>query len=166
VKSELFERRWRDGFSLIEALIAIVIAALLAAVLTRVVGNTRMNASKIRQLVEMMALNDTLREQTVAQRPGITEGRAGDLVWRTTIEPIDFTAVARRVLDRRPNESRSPVKSIGLQAEGDSHPSDKKSMTQENSEWVPFHVTIVVASQSGRRYTSDTITIGPLAADQ
>ncbi len=166
MKSELSGPRWRDGFSLVEALIAIVIAALLAAVLTRVVGNTRMNASKIRQLVEMMTLNDTLRQQLGVQRVGIAEGRAGDLAWRTTIEPINFTAVARRVLDRSPNESRSAAKSVGLQSEGDNHPSDKKSMAQESSEWIPFHVTIVVESQSGRRYTSDTITIGPLTADQ
>ena len=38
-----------NGFSLLEALIAIVIAAILAVALTRVANNTRMNAAKIQE---------------------------------------------------------------------------------------------------------------------
>jgi hypothetical protein len=90
------------GFSLAEALMALVIAAMLAAALTRFISNTRMNAGEIRELVEMMTLSDSLLEQTSPQEPGITDGRTGRFAWRVVVAPIAFGAVARRVNERAP----------------------------------------------------------------
>jgi prepilin-type N-terminal cleavage/methylation domain-containing protein len=161
-----FERRGREGFSLIEALIAIVIAAILAVALVRLAGNTRMNAAKVRQLVEMMTLNESLLVQIGNQEVGITEGRTGDLAWRTIVEPVEFSAVARFSVDNKRDEKRSPANGRGLAIQADSRPSTKAPTTQESPQWIPLHVTIVVQSPSGHRYTSDTITLGPATRDR
>jgi type II secretory pathway pseudopilin PulG len=153
------------GFSLAEALVALAIAAVLAVALTRLVSNTRANAGKIRELVEMMTLSDSLLEQTTSQQPGITQGRTGRFAWRVAIVPMAFNAVARRV-----NEKVLAVadqhQSKASGSTSDSSSSKPTPAPEQAPSKIPFRVNVLVESPSGRRYAADTIRIGAPAADE
>src|SRR6516225_514368 len=95
------------GFSLAEALVALVIAALLAAVLTRFASSTRMNALKIREQVTVDILGDSLLEHVSADhlQVGRTDGRIGNLGWRLEVSPISIFVRATSVSERKPARS-------------------------------------------------------------
>jgi type II secretory pathway pseudopilin PulG len=155
------------GFSLAEALVALAIAAVLAVALTRLVSNTRANAGKIRELVEMMTLSDSLLEQTTSQQPGITQGRTGRFAWRVAIVPMAFNAVARRVNEKvlavaDQHQSKAP----GSTSTSDSSFSKPTPAPEQAPNKIPFRVNVLVESPSGRRYAADTIRIGAPAADE
>jgi len=153
------------GFSLVEALTALAIAAMLAAVLTRMVSNTRMSAGKIRELVEMITLGDSLLEQISLQNPGTTSGRSAGFAWRISVSPATFTATARRVNAKGPAANQS-TPALGLVADSDSSHKEQTSASQHTIEWIPFRVNILVESPSGRKYAADTISIGPRPAPE
>jgi type II secretory pathway pseudopilin PulG len=160
------------GFSLAEALVALAIAVLLAAVLTRLVSNTRMSAGKIRELLEMMTLSDSLLEQASQRSPETSNGRTGHLAWQIGATPMAITAVARRVNAKVPTADQAQTKTAGLTAAPEFATSPSPSShgavppPDDASKWVPFHVIIVVQSASGRKYVTDTISIGPSPAQE
>ena len=149
------------GFSLAEALIALAVAAVLAVALTRLVGNTRANAGKIRELVEMMTLSDSLLEQTSSQGPGTTHGRTGRFAWRVVVAPAAFSAVARRVSVK----VLASTKVAGLPISASSR-GEPTSVPDEVVKWVPVHVTVFVESPTGQRYAADTISLCPPVANE
>jgi len=157
------------GFSLAEALIALAIAAMLAAVLTRMVSNTRMSAGKIRELVEMITLGDSLLEQTPSPSEGTTAGRSGTLAWRISAIPIDFAPVPRRVNVKSADAAQGHAPSTGMGA-GLQNTQNASTAAQPApppaADWIPYHVVVVIQSPSGRKYESDTISLGPRATDK
>jgi hypothetical protein len=149
------------GFSLAEALAAIVIAALLAVVLTRVANNTRMNAGKIQELVSMMGLNGALLAQVAPKELGTTHGRAGMFHWHIDVAPLNFVATARR-MNKEPSDSDTSSRTaVGLADFSDISAQIKKPEPAVTTKWLPVYVTVVVDSPSGRRYSFDTISIAP-----
>lgn len=156
------------GFSLTEVLVALAIAVLFTAVLTRLVINTRMSAAKIRELVEMMTLGDTLLEQQTSQQiPKTSDGRSQRLAWHIDVVPMAISAVARRV--NLPTTDQTGAKTAGLAAapdftqSSDSFRNSTEPATDHGPQLVPFHVTIVVESPTGRKYVADTVSLGPPA---
>jgi prepilin-type N-terminal cleavage/methylation domain-containing protein len=155
------------GFSLVEALIALAIAAMLAAVLTRLIGNTRANAGKIRELVEMMTVSDSLLEQTSPRVPGTMNGRTARFAWRVVVAPVAFSAVARRVNVKAPaTADQNRANAPGLPPISDSAPGKPTSKPEQVAKWMPFRVTVFVESPSGRKYAADTISLGPPPANE
>jgi type II secretory pathway pseudopilin PulG len=153
------------GFSLAEALVALAIAAMLAVGLTRLVSNTRANTGKIRELVEMMTLSDSLLEQTLSQQPGITQGHTGRFAWRIAVAPMAFGAVARRVNKKTlPAADQHPSKISDQSSTSDGFSS--KSTPEPVANKIPLRVNVLVESPSGRRYAADTIRIGTPAANE
>jgi type II secretory pathway pseudopilin PulG len=154
------------GFSLAEALVALAIAAMLAVVLTRVISNTRASTGKIRELVEMMTLSDTLLEQTSSQQPGTTQGRSGRFAWRVAVVPMAFNAVARRVNEK----VLAAADQHQSRASGSTSTSDSSSKPtpapEQAPNMIPFRVNVLVESPSGRRYAADTIRIAAPAANE
>ena len=152
------------GFSLAEALVALAIAVLLTAVLTRLVSNTRMNAGKIRELLEMMTLSDSLLEQVSQRLPETSNGRAGHFAWQIGAIPMAITAVARKVNAKIPTSDQPSTKTAGLTSAPEF--ATNPTTPDDTPKWIPFHVTIVVESMSGRKYVTDTIGIGPPPAKE
>jgi len=151
---KLLSPRARNGFSLPEALIAIVIAAVLAVALTRVASNSRMNAGKIQELVRMMNLNDALLSQLAPTELGVTHGRVARFSWHVTVAPLSFRATALRINSEAvPNTSAT--KALGLAALSDAPSQTQKK--EEGPRWLPVYVTVATDSPSGRRYSTDTI---------
>jgi prepilin-type N-terminal cleavage/methylation domain-containing protein len=160
------------GFSLVEVLVALTIAVLLTAVLTRVISNTRMNASKIRELVQMMTLSDSVLEKVSRQAPETTSGRSGPLAWHIQVSPMAMSAVAHTVNIKTPTADRSVAMASGSTLPAMSAPDTESSdngpasAPKDPGQWIPLHVTIVVESSSGRKYVTDTASIGLLPAKQ
>jgi type II secretory pathway pseudopilin PulG len=160
------------GFSLAEALVALAIAVLLTAVLTRVVSNTRMSAAKIRELVEMMTLSDKLLEQVSQQLPETTNGHTGHFAWHIGVTPTTMTAIARKVNPKIPSNDQPGTKTAGLTSApefaGTSIAAGQAATpkSDDGPKWIPFHVTILVESSSGRKYVTDTVSIGPEPAKE
>lgn len=151
---------------MIEALVALSIAALLTAALTRLVSTTRMNAGKIREFVEMMALSNSLLERVSEDVPDTSYGRTGRYVWHVDVTPMTMSAVARQVVRKSATENQSTSNGPGLGPLADFNLnapiSDDETAPKPNegAKWVPFHVTILVESPSGRRYVTDTVSVG------
>jgi prepilin-type N-terminal cleavage/methylation domain-containing protein len=166
------------GFSLVEVLVALTIAVLLTAVLTRVISNTRMNASKIRELVQMMTLSDSVLEKVSRQSPETTSGRSGPLAWHIQVSPMAMSAVAHIVNIKTPTADQSVAKASGATLPAMSAPDTESSdngpasangsasAPKDPVQWIPLHVTIVVESSSGRKYVTDTASIGLVPAKQ
>jgi type II secretory pathway pseudopilin PulG len=150
-----------EGFSLVEALLALGIAAMLASALTHAISNSRMNAGMVREQVEMMTLGDSLLEQGSWQNPEPSYGRGAGFAWRMTAAPIDFTAVAERM--NVPATAPSEIRTTSIKASSGNEPvvAPKKAAS-----WVPFHVSVVVESPSGRKYVTDSITLGLVPNDK
>src|SRR5262245_19521631 len=146
----------RNGFSLPEALIAIVIAAILAVALTRVANNTRMNAGKIQELVRMTSLNDALVSQIAPRELGVTHGRTGQFSWQIAVTPLRFSATAVRVNTEVVADPAAP-KVLGLGALSEGSPQAKKA--DEGPKWLPVYVTVTTNSPTGRRFSIDTISM-------
>ena len=160
------------GFSLAESLVALAIAALLVVAVTRLVANTRLNAGKVRELVEMMALSDSLLEHVSQGMPETSDGRTGHFTWHIDVTPMSLTAVARRVNLRGPVANQSGTKTLGLSSAPESTSKSDSSRTEPATtphdavKWTPFHVTILVKSPSGRKYVTDTVKIGSQPAKE
>jgi type II secretory pathway pseudopilin PulG len=153
------------GFSLIEALVALAIAAALTAVLTRLIITTRAGAARVGELTEMAALGDTLMARVASSqglRPGRTAGRRGAFVWHVDIAPVPFTALARRISEKRASapvvaeQAGAPAKLATAFTGGDAHPP-----TPPQVKWAAYRVAVVVQASTGRTYAVDTIRIGP-----
>jgi prepilin-type N-terminal cleavage/methylation domain-containing protein len=159
------------GFTLGEVLVALAVAAMLATVLTRFVAGTRMNAFKVRELIEIGTLSDSLLERISSQelRAARTDGRNAGFTWHIVVSPLAFTAIARKV-----NEKSTPVadtgqgKHIGLTPISSRSSGDepKPAQTQPGVNFIPYHVSLVIEARSGRRYAADTIRIGPAQTDE
>jgi prepilin-type N-terminal cleavage/methylation domain-containing protein len=154
------------GFSLAESLVALAIAALLAAALTRFVSNTRMNAGKVDELIEMMALGDSLLEHVSQKTPETSDGRAGRFTWHIDVVPMAISAVSRKLAPKKnPAAGQSGPTTAGLATAESTSGSDNSIMEpatappQDPVKWMPVHVTILVKSQSGRKYVTDTVSI-------
>jgi Tfp pilus assembly protein PilV len=148
------------GFSLAEALIAIVIAAILAVAVTRLANNTRMNAGKTQDLVDTMNLNETLLAQLAPRELGTTHGRTGRFSWHIAVAPLNFNATARR-MSKELRDSDAGSKKVGLAAFSDNSAQAKKQEPAAAIQWMPVLVTVKVDSPSGRGYSVDTISIVP-----
>jgi general secretion pathway protein I len=157
--------RARAGFSLVEALVALAIAAALTAVLTRLIVTTRAGAARVGELTEMAALGDTLMARVASSqglRPGRTGGRRGTFAWYIDIAPVPFTALARRISEKRPSapvaaeQASGPAKAAAAFGGGDPRPS-----LPSQAKWAAYRVAVVVQAPSGRTYAVDTIRIGP-----
>jgi Tfp pilus assembly protein PilV len=161
VAAWLSRGRVSAGFSLAEALIAIVIAAILAVAVTRLANNTRMNAGKIQELVDTMNLNETLLAQLAPRELGTTHGRTGRFSWHIAVAPLNFTATARRMSKELRDSDAGSKKAVGLAAFSDDSAQVKKQEPAAAIQWVPVLVTVAVDSASGRGYSIDTISIVP-----
>jgi Tfp pilus assembly protein PilV len=149
------------GFSLAEALVALVIAVVLAAVLTRFVSTTRLNALKIREVVAMDILSNSLVERSPAQnrQPGRTDGRTGAFWWRMEVAPVAFFARARFVREKKATQANPGQGSaLGLTLNPDATHNEPQPAPPVT--WIPYRVTAVVTAPSGRKYEVDTIRIG------
>ena len=142
------------GFSLPEALVAIVIAAVLAVALVRVAANSRMNAGAIQELVRMKNFSDALLAQTAPTELGVTHGRAARFSWHVTVSPLKFTATALRI-NSEPVLDTPKAKPLGLAALLDLLPQTQKK--EEGPRWLPVYVTMDTDTRAGRRYSADTI---------
>ena len=156
------------GFSLAEALIALAIAAVLAAALTRLASNTRMNAGKLGELVEMMTVSDSLLEQASPRVPGTTSGRTGGFAWRVAVTPVAFGAVAQRVEEKAVATADQPSgKAAGLPPiSGGGSRGEPAPTPEQVVKWIPFRVSVLIESPSGRKYAADTISLGPPPTDE
>jgi hypothetical protein len=150
------------GFSVAEALVALAIAAMLTGILTRLVSNTRMSAGKVRELVEMMTLSQSLLEETSQHSPKSSMGRTGRLAWRISVDPIAITAVARTVKPKSSTADQSTTPTLGLAPASEFAQDSAKAPSQpdEGANWIPYHVTILIESPTGRKYVTDTVNIG------
>jgi prepilin-type N-terminal cleavage/methylation domain-containing protein len=153
------------GFSLIEALVALVIAALLAAVLTRFVSNTRMTALKIREQVTMDILGDSLIEHLGAPdlQPGRTDGRIGALRWRLDVSPIPVYARAISVSVKKPSQSETPQSKSTpfspISNEVSKQPAAAPPKPAIN--WAVYRLAAAVSAPSGRSHAIETLKILP-----
>jgi prepilin-type N-terminal cleavage/methylation domain-containing protein len=157
--------RSRRGFSLVEALVALAIAALLTAAVARLVATTRVNAAGIGELTEMSALADTVMARAASSqnlRPGRTDGRRGAFSWHMDIAPVPFTALARRISDKKAEEAAgakepgAPGKTPAASGGGDT-----RAPAAPPVAWIAYRVAVVIEAPSGRRYAVDTLRTGP-----
>jgi hypothetical protein len=156
------------GFSLAEALVALVIAALLAAVLTRFASSTRMNALKIREQVTMDILGESLLEHVSAGRlqPGRIDGRIGALGWRLDVSPIPIFVRATSVSERKPAQSDTRLSNAAPSSPMSNEPDNLPTASQPKSmiTWNVYRLTAVIRAPSGRRHAIETIKILPQQA--
>jgi prepilin-type N-terminal cleavage/methylation domain-containing protein len=181
-----------DGFSLVEVLIALAIAAMLAVVLTRFSMNTRMSASRVRELVTMMSLSNYLLEQTSLTDPATGEGRTAGFVWHMRKDRIASVAVAQKLSPKETslptaagasdpnvinggfaaaappstNPASSGPTSAGLSGGGPSNARQPPVATPRKPEWQPVRVTIVIEAPSGRTFSADTIRLESVADEE
>jgi prepilin-type N-terminal cleavage/methylation domain-containing protein len=157
-----------SGFSLAEVLVALAIAAMVAAMLVRFVGSTRVNAARVGEALEATMMAETLLARIASGQDlqrGRTDGRTGDFLWRIEIQPIAFTAVARRVHER---SSAAPAEAdAGRAATSATGRSTRQFAENAGLEagpainWTPYRVVVAVVAPSGRKHVADTVRLGP-----
>jgi prepilin-type N-terminal cleavage/methylation domain-containing protein len=157
------------GFSLVEALVALAVAAVLTAAITRLVATTRVSAAGIGELTEMSALADTLMARVSSSpslRAGRTDGRRGAFAWHIDIVPVPFTALARRISEKTPEDragtkeaAASGSKPAGLGGSDTRAPAAPPAAPPVA--WIAYRVAVVIDAPSGRRYVVDTLRTGP-----
>jgi Tfp pilus assembly protein PilV len=156
------------GFSLVEALVALVIAALLAAVLTRFASNTRMNALKIREQVTMDILGDSLLEHVDADQlqPGRTDGRVGGLAWRLDVSPIPVYARATSISEKKPAQSDARQSSAAPFSPLSNESGNQPTILRPNAmiTWQVYRLTAAISAPSGRSHAIETIKVSPQQA--
>jgi prepilin-type N-terminal cleavage/methylation domain-containing protein len=174
--SSRFRRRSRSaGFSLVEVLVALAIAAMMTVMLVRFVGGTRVSAARISEALEMATMAETLLARVASGQdvhPGRTVGRAGAFLWRIEIQPITFTATARRTHERAARESaetgaeKATTRSAGKAMKADAESSGRAGAALNN--WITYRVAVAVEAPSGRKHVADTVRVGapPLAAQR
>ena len=152
-----------SGFSLIEVLAALVVAVVLSAALTRAVGVTRANASRIRELVDMMTLSNNLLEQMQAAKlqTGRIDGRSGTLSWHIEIAPAAYIV---RTLEASAGSADTGKASSGtpngVALSTGSQSRDAAASNEPAEEWTAYHIVVVVNTSSGRKYVADTVKTG------
>jgi prepilin-type N-terminal cleavage/methylation domain-containing protein len=158
------------GFTLGEVLVALAVAAMLATVLTRFVATTRMNALKVRELVEIGTLSDSLLERLSSQelRVARTDGRNTGFTWHMVVSPLAFSAIARKVNEKSTRVADTGQgKHVGLTPVSSSSGDELKPVQAQSAvNLIPYHVSLVIEARSGRRYAADTIRIGPAQTDE
>ncbi len=140
---------------------ALAVALALSAALTHAVGVTRGNASRIRELVDMMTLGNNLLEQTPAGKlqAGRIDGRSGALSWRIEIAPADYIASTRQASASSQNNGTASRGTLNVAAR--SNGSNEAAASNEAAEeWTAYHIVIVVKTSSGREYVADTVKTG------
>jgi Tfp pilus assembly protein PilV len=153
----MFQRvsRSRAGFSLAEALVALVVAAMLATTITKFVISTRNNAVRVREAVEMSALSDSLLANIQPENlnPGTSSGRKGPFAWHIDVTAISYTAFGLRM-----NENK--VAQTGLTGAANTEPAGSNTPAGTHQviyNGVPFHIALVISAPSGRKYRVDTM---------
>jgi prepilin-type N-terminal cleavage/methylation domain-containing protein len=152
-----------SGFSLIEVLAALVVAVVLSAALTRAVGITRANASRIRELVDMMTLSNNLLEQMQAAKlqTGRIDGRSGTLSWHIQVAPATYivrTLAASADTANTGNASSGTPNGVALS--NGSQGREAAASGEAAEEWTAYHIVVVVNTSSGRKYVVDTVKTG------
>jgi hypothetical protein len=143
---------------------------MLATVLTRFVASTRMNALKVRELVEIGTLSDSLLERLSSQelRVARTDGRNTGFTWHMVVSPLAFSAIARKVNEKSTRVADTGQgKHVGLTPVSSSSGDEPKPVQAQSAvNLIPYHVSLVIEARSGRRYAADTIRIGPAQTDE
>jgi prepilin-type N-terminal cleavage/methylation domain-containing protein len=144
-----------SGFSLAEVLVALAIAAMLAVILIRFASNTRLVAGRVRELVEVMSLSNSLLEKSSMRSPVPDQGRTAGFLWRVNVAPISYTAIARSMAEEEPSKQDTSAMPGpgGVRATPSAASKDTKN-------WTPFQISVVVETPSRRQYTAETIGLG------
>jgi prepilin-type N-terminal cleavage/methylation domain-containing protein len=157
-----------SGFSLAEVLVALAIAAMVTAMLVRFVGSTRVNAARVSEALETAIMAETLLGRVVSGQdlqPGRTDGRTGGFLWRIEVQPIAFTAVARRVHERSPaapaeaDDGKATTRTTGRSIKELAENSGIGAGPTLN--WTPYRVVVAIEAPSGRKHVADTVRFGP-----
>ncbi|MGA7328572.1 MAG: prepilin-type N-terminal cleavage/methylation domain-containing protein [Rhodomicrobium sp.] len=157
-----------SGFSLIEVLAALVVATLVSIALTHTVGNTRTNANRIRELIDMMVLSDNLLEnlQPEKMHPGRIDGRSKGFNWRLDIAPALYATTTLQSSASVQNEKANSGAAKGI--EPASHAQSQQTLTNNEAveKWTAYRIAVEIKTSSGRKYVVNTNRIGRRAADE
>jgi hypothetical protein len=128
---------------------------MMAAVLTRYVAGTRVNATQVRERLELWTLSQSMLDGlSKTLSPGTSSGRSGAYRWHTEVEPIASDAVARMEAPSAPGALDDNLRSLrGLRTAAPS------------TAWVLYRVSVQIEAPSGRQYAADTIRIARPSAN-
>jgi prepilin-type N-terminal cleavage/methylation domain-containing protein len=158
------ERRDKNsGFSLVEVLAALAIAAALSAALVHTFSNTRYNAGRIRELIDMMTLGDNLLAQINAEKiqAARIDGHDGRFIWSLDVNPASYAATVIQYSENvQPDQTTKPSTSKEVEQQGQSGTEIGKSNNEAAQKWSVYRIRIGVQAPSGRRHVVETFRIG------
>lgn len=158
----------RDGFTLIETLVALGVIAFVMAVTVRGVVVARLGLERAQATLAAEAVARSIVEtelDRLAAAPGVVEGETDGIGWTVTAEPIDLP------LPPAPTEQPSPPPQGGDvrtadRAAGDDPAPDGGAGDRTDPEaassgppvkWAALRVVVSVANGRGRPLTVETV---------
>lgn len=143
---------------------ALAVATMLAAMLTRFMIATRWNSAQVREALEIQSFGDGMLQRLAPTeiREGSSTGRNGFFSWVIDVSKLNVNITARRVskdttvaADKSPERAAEPLKAGTKDSPTAPSPTEPKA-----TDFVPYHVTIVVQGRAGRKYAADTVRLG------
>ena len=145
-------RAGNDGFTLIEALVAMTLLHAFVSVLGPQLFHARRIGDGIDGRIAAQAMLRTLLDapaDRAALAQGPRSGEPGALRWSVTAEPMFVDAMIP------PKATPVPVKAAKPDEAADKRP-----------DWIAYHLTATVSWAPGRMVTADTLRLGLPGADE
>lgn len=140
----------RDGFTLIETLVALTVVALVSVALQRGFVAARLALARAESLFAGETVARSILEtrlDELAPGPGVRRGTTDGLAWTVTSDPLDLPFASAA-----PRPAAAGV--AGPAAADGPKPARPKAV------WVPLRVTIEVAAGDGPKLVVETIHLG------
>lgn len=144
------KRAGRDGFTMVEVLVALVVLSLVMVVTVRGVVEARTGLERAGATVAAEALARSIVEtelDRLAPKPGVVSGVTDGIDWTVTAETIDLP------LPAPPPPQQPTGGTAGQQADAPAEPSAK---------WLPLRVRVSVANGRGRPLMVETVHLARL----
>jgi prepilin-type N-terminal cleavage/methylation domain-containing protein len=149
----------RDGFTLIETLVALVVLAAVMLVAQRGIVAARLGLDRARSTIAAEAVARSIVEtelDRLAPAPGVREGETDGIAWRVTAEPvaIPLPPAPPPPANRTMSREGAPAGQAGGRDAGDDPAGASEGPAQR---WRTLRVTVTVANGRGRPLTVETI---------
>ncbi|RXF70285.1 PulJ/GspJ family protein [Hansschlegelia zhihuaiae] len=149
----------RDGFTLIESMVALVVLAAVMLVAQRGIVAARLGLDRARSTIAAEAVARSIVEtelDRLAPVPGVRDGETDGIAWRVTAEPVvvPLPAAPPPPANSATAREATPTGQAGARDAGDEPAGASEGPSQR---WRTLRVTVMVANGRGRPLVVETI---------
>lgn len=155
------KRAGRDGFTMVETLVALVVLSLVMVITVRGVVEARTGLERARATIAAEALARSIVETELARlapRPGMISGATDGIDWTVTAETIDLPLPPPPAPQQPAQPAARAAGDEGAPAQGTAARGGQADAPDEPpAKWLPLRVRVSVANGRGRPLMVETI---------